>query len=249
MIKLIALDLDKTLLNSNGKISSFSINILQKCQEANYKIIVATGRSETATMYALERYRPDALICNNGALLIIGKQRYNKFIPRETSRQIVKYFSDKSYIKTIKITTADGEYSNQTNIEKNGVIYTYYDFAQQLDKDVYKIMINCDNFSCKEFVDKFHCKCEPVRNGNNYIITGYNVNKAMSITSVAQYFNISMGEVLAFGDDVNDIEMLLSCGVGVAMENAIDKVKEKADFICKSNDQDGATKWVEKNLL
>ena len=151
MIKVIALDLDKTLLNSDGKISAFSVGILQKCQTSNYKVIVATGRSETATLYGLESYQPDALICNNGALLIMGKQRLSKFIPRETSIQMMKYLSSKSFVKSIKVTTADGEYSNHTNTVKNGVTYTYFDFSQQqFNKDVYKIMINCSDFSCAE---------------------------------------------------------------------------------------------------
>ena len=88
-----------------------------------------------------------------------------------------------------------------------------------------------------------------MRNGNSYIITGCDVNKASSIVSVVQYYNISMGEVLAFGDDINDAEMLLSCGVGVEMENAIDEVKDKADFICRSSDRDGVTQWLKSNLL
>jgi len=58
-----------------------------------------------------------------------------------------------------------------------------------------------------------------------------------------------MSEVIAFGDDNNDIEMLRECGTGVAVANAIDECKSSADHICGSCDDDGLAKWLEENVL
>ena len=60
---------------------------------------------------------------------------------------------------------------------------------------------------------------------------------------------VDINSFVAFGDDVNDIDMVQRCGIGVAVSNAIDAVKEVADYICDSNDDDGVAKWIELNLL
>jgi len=56
-------------------------------------------------------------------------------------------------------------------------------------------------------------------------------------------------EITAFGDDLNDIDMLEFSGISVAMVNALDNVKAVADYICDTNDNDGVAKWLEENLL
>ena len=57
-----------------------------------------------------------------------------------------------------------------------------------------------------------------------------------------------MPEVVAFGDDLNDVDMLRGCGTGVAMANALDEVKLAADEVCGGNDEDGVAKWIEANM-
>ena len=55
--------------------------------------------------------------------------------------------------------------------------------------------------------------------------------------------------LVAFGDDINDLEMVKNCGIGVAVENAIDDVKAAAKYICGTNDNDGVAKWLEEHIL
>ena len=61
--------------------------------------------------------------------------------------------------------------------------------------------------------------------------------------------NIPLDKVAAFGDDLNDLEMLRVCGSGVAVANAVQNVKEAADYVTLSNDQDGVAVWLERNLI
>lgn len=70
-----------------------------------------------------------------------------------------------------------------------------------------------------------------------------------AIKSVAEYFNINTESFVAFGDDYNDLEMLKKCGIGVAVNNAIDIVRFAAKYICDSNDNDGVAKWIEEYVL
>jgi hydroxymethylpyrimidine pyrophosphatase-like HAD family hydrolase len=60
---------------------------------------------------------------------------------------------------------------------------------------------------------------------------------------------IKNSDIVCFGDDYNDIEMLKNCGVGVAVSNALNEVKAVADYVCGSNDEDGVAKWLEGNVL
>lgn len=73
--------------------------------------------------------------------------------------------------------------------------------------------------------------------------------KINGILAIAKEFNILKNEIIAFGDDVNDKEMLQNCGLGIAMDNAIDEIKGIADCICESNDNDGVAKYLEDRVL
>ena len=76
-----------------------------------------------------------------------------------------------------------------------------------------------------------------------------NSNKLSAVSTLCKYWRLSLPQIAAFGDDLNDISMLSGCGVGVAVSNALDLVKNSADDVCGSNDEDGPAHWMEKNLL
>lgn len=73
--------------------------------------------------------------------------------------------------------------------------------------------------------------------------------KADAIEALARHWGINSGEIIAFGDDQNDINMLTWVGNGIAMGNAIDEVIAAADCVCDTNDNDGVAKWLEENVL
>ena len=82
-----------------------------------------------------------------------------------------------------------------------------------------------------------------------YQIKSKKAAKQYAITEVCTQLGIKISEVVAFGDDYNDVGMLRECGVGVAVANAIDEAKTAADYICDTNDNDGVAKWLEENVL
>ena len=73
--------------------------------------------------------------------------------------------------------------------------------------------------------------------------------KSKAAASLVQFWDIASSEILAFGDDLNDIDMLSYAGIGVAMGNALDEVKAAANYICLSNDEDGVAHWIEEFIL
>jgi hypothetical protein len=73
--------------------------------------------------------------------------------------------------------------------------------------------------------------------------------KSRAISELAKIWGIDPSEIVSFGDDFNDIDMLIYAGFGVAMANAIGEAKTAADYVCGSNDEDGAARWLEENVL
>jgi hydroxymethylpyrimidine pyrophosphatase-like HAD family hydrolase len=81
------------------------------------------------------------------------------------------------------------------------------------------------------------------------MIMNKDAKKDRAIKRLAEHFGCSLSDVVAFGDDYNDISMLSVCGVGVAVANALDEAKAAADYVCDSNDNEGVAKWLEENVL
>ena len=84
---------------------------------------------------------------------------------------------------------------------------------------------------------------------NFYRFANPNAVKWSAIKAVSDFYNIDTNMLVAFGDDMNDLEMLKNCGIGVAVENALDEVKDVTDYICETNNDDGVARWLEKYIL
>lgn len=100
-----------------------------------------------------------------------------------------------------------------------------------------------------EIANKNRCRLQSYRGENWYAFLPEMDGKVQAIRELAKILNISLNEIVAFGDDKNDMEMLKMCGIGVAVDNAISDVKDIADSVTLSNDEDGVAQWLAKNVL
>ena len=76
------------------------------------------------------------------------------------------------------------------------------------------------------------------------MIMNKEATKSKAVEKLAKDWGINQSEIVAFGDDINDIDMLTYVGIGVAMGNAVNEVKDIADEICLSNEEDGIVEWI-----
>ena len=83
----------------------------------------------------------------------------------------------------------------------------------------------------------------------NIEVNAGGVNKGKAVRLLARMLEIPLAEVLVFGDAANDIQMVREAGIGVAVANAVHEVKEAADYVTGSNDEEGAAKFIEKYVL
>jgi len=254
MLKLIVADLDRTLLNDEKNISPYTLSILEKCKEKGIKVAFATARGELAAKRFTDLVKPDFLILNSGALVLGSKGEFidQKFLSAETTDGIIKECCNNKNVIHITVETESGYFVSYR--EPNHPDYAhgiYYDFHTPLSRRAYKLTIEIsDRKDAMEIGNKFsECKVTGFPEENWYRFARSEADKMNGVSMIAGLENIPLGEIAAFGDDYNDVEMIRRCGFGIAMENGIREAKEAARYICGNNNEDGVSRWLEKNVL
>ena len=257
-IKMIVSDLDRTIVNEDGNISDYTVSILQKCREKGILLVFATARDEVASARFIEKIEPDAIVSNGGAMVTyMGSEIHKRTLPLETANGIIKSLSESAGVGYITANTEEGYFTNQPiDKEDPGWFDYYHAICRDFDKNplkcgVYKLTVEIMEPALAYAVtDKFEdVKMIPYVGEVWYSYAHVSAAKWEGIKALSKYLSISPENIVAFGDDYNDVEMLEKCGIGVAVANAVDEVKRRADEICESCDDDGVAKWLESWCL
>lgn len=261
MIKLIATDMDGTLLDENGKLPKDFFKVLEELERRQIKFVVASGRPYF-TLY--ENFKPvsDELyfICDNGAY-IAEKTKEPKIsaIDKEYIKEVVEICDSMENIEVILCGTK-GAYLRKCDKEFTDEIYKYYikreivDDLNNIDDDIFKIAI-CDLEGSKDHsfkvLDKyFKDKLNVVVSGKVWVdISNKGVNKGTALEKIQIDENISYEETMVFGDFYNDISMLEKAHYSFVMENANEDMKQYGNYIAESNVNNGVIKAIEKYVL
>lgn len=270
-IRLIAADLDGTLLNEQKQLSKRTERALQRAVEKGILFVPATGRVLNAIPeQVMKSLSVDYAILANGACLWDCKgQRAicKEEIPKDRAMELARMM--KSYG-----TMYDGYINGCGYMGKN-----YYDQIDVYCPKPLRAMIRATRRPVKSlenaismlgdvqkmqmfFVDmELRQKVwETIRKAypdmivttsvcNNLEVTTGNATKGRALEKLCGYLNINLSQTLAFGDGCNDITMLRTAGIGVAMENGAEELKESADVVTATNDNDGVADFLEKYLL
>lgn len=254
MIKIIITDLDNTLLRSDKTISEYTIDVLKKCQSKGVKVAFATARSEQAISRLLKQFVPDIFIGYGGALVSVGGTVIHRFdMPLDISSKIIKECLSTPEVLSVSAInefvafSCDLKYS----VQKDSSYYQYTDFSSNLNYRYLKISLRATNQAAVEKIASHYPLCDMLRYSNEdlYRFASRDAVKWNAVKTVAKYLNLNTDSLVAFGDDYNDLEMLMKCGIGVAVKNAIDKVRLTSAYICETNDNDGVAKWLEEHVL
>ena len=270
--RLIALDLDGTLLNSQLEIREDSIASIRQADALGIKVLIVTGRHHTAARYYWHQLGINTpAICCNGAyvydfcedVLLPGGSPLTKAQAHEVLR-----LSKALNIPSLVYTT------EHINYESGGFDKFYLlDWAKTLPvalrpeiravdslineieqaPTVWKLIsFNDDPVLLDELADKVRetlgLSCE--RSGKKHLdIMSANVNKGKRLTDLIRHYGISPDEVIAFGDQQNDIQMLKMAGMGVAMGNGIGELRNFADWVTASNNEGGVALALQRFVL
>ncbi|MDU5107506.1 MULTISPECIES: sugar-phosphatase [unclassified Clostridium] len=267
MYKLVAIDMDGTLLKEDKTISERTKKAIQSAREKGVTVVLATGRPiEGVSRYLeeLDMYsEKDYVLSYNGALI-------QKTKSKEAVAKIALKGEDLHYLRKL---------SNELGVnihafsEEKGLITPKNSKYTEVEAEINNIEIhemNIDNISDDEVIIKIMMIDEPeilgpameklpkevyekytVVRSTPFFLEFLNkeVNKGVGVEMLAKYLGIKREEVMTLGDAGNDLHMIEYAGLGVAMANAFDEVKEAADYITDSNDNDGVAKAIEKFIL
>ena len=255
MVSLIVTDLDGTLLNDIKEITSYSVNVLNKCQKNGIKIAFASARPERATEEFQRLFHPDFVISNNGATISEGDGNviYNKFIPGATRDSLISMLISMNDVTCLTVEAGTCLYTNYKGESWDSANWNpiYNDFSEQLNINTPKISIECGNnaliFDLISQYSDLHLYFNSDENWSQ--IMHIDSTKMNAIHYLSALLGIEISNIIAFGDDYNDIEMIEKCGKGVAVENAIELVKKAASCICLNNNENGVANWIERHLL
>lgn len=257
--KLIAFDVDDTLLNTEKAITPKTKEALLNAQKNGVKLCVATGRLP----YGARKYAEELDILrrggyymsfNGGAIFnsddrCISKNYLEKSliepvynILRPTTATTVVHKDDKMYADR-KVNPFTDRPTRANRLPLNLVD----DIAEFVDWDLYKLVIVDEREKLiniqKEILARFGGELDAYFSAPWFLeVMPKGINKGKGIEAVCDDMGIGLGEVIAFGDNYNDIPMLKAAGVGVAMGNAEKEVKKYADLVTDSCDSDGIAK-------
>lgn len=264
--KMIVLDLDDTLLRDDHTISPRTKEALMTAQEKGVKVVLASGRPtfgmrNVAKELRLEEYG-SFILSFNGAKIINCKTNEEIF-SSTLSPEIVHNLFEISKTEDVWIHTYIGddivteENNPYTEIEGDitGMpIVVVDDFKAAVTEPVVKILMNKEAERLVEVEKKLQKQLEgqlSVMRSKPFFLefTEHGVTKGTSLNQLIQKLGIKREEVIAMGDSYNDQAMIEFAGLGVAMGNAPDDIKEIANYVTDTNMNDGVAKVVEKFVL
>ena len=271
-IKLIAFDLDGTVLDSLKRLSGRNRAALKACAEKGIVLVPATGRAAAGISPAIRdipgvRY---GITTNGGTItdLKTGEILDRQTISCEKALRLMKVISRyhamyDPYINGRGITQPEfydhmDEFGLTPVIQEmvratRDVVLNIQDYVKQTGAEVEKINIYLADLKDREPLQRELEQEEGLSITsslyNNLEVNDAKATKGQALKRLADYLNIPMEAVMAFGDGGNDLSMIQAAGTGVAMANGLETVKAAADYITLDNDQDGVAYAIEKLIL
>ncbi|MCL2772922.1 MAG: HAD-IIB family hydrolase [Oscillospiraceae bacterium] len=256
--KLLLFDLDDTLLTSEKTITPLTVEAIKACKAKGMIIgyITARARPFYNEIFFTDAYNLpcDFIAYNNGAEICAEDASSSSIeenvIPYEHAMKIIfgineTYPNAKIGIRFGPWSYYMGENWNINTGEK--VKCTIFELPHY---DVQRIRIvfdKNDDIQLNDFMTENTIFF--VTSDGTAMILNKNATKEHAVQKASEYFTIPLSDVIAFGDDINDINMLKTAGISVAMGNAREPVKEIADFVTETNDNEGVSVWINKYLL
>jgi HAD superfamily hydrolase (TIGR01484 family) len=240
--KMIALDLDGTLLDEERRISAKNKQYIQRAREAGAVVCISTGRGfKSALEHVADLGLDGPFVTANGSEVWFDQQTLlsRHLLTHEQVRKLIEV-ADSLGIWYWSY-TVDGLLSRENfdgKIEK--VDWLKLGFY---DEDVQKLR------AALEIIKDWPGLEISNSHELNIEINPQGISKAVGLQLVCERLGITMDQVVACGDSLNDVEMIKAAGVGVAMGNAQQAVKDIADWVSLSNQEDGVAAAIEKFIL
>lgn len=262
---LVAIDCDGTLVGSDGAVSARNIAALDRVRAAGVPIVIATGRPWLVVERTIaEIGGADFAICSNGAMTLRvadGSVTRNVFLPDDLPSRVIPSVrvalpgtgfalefergakSEPGWDRRLPPGVPLGRFVDDvlTLLPERGPVRKVIAFHDDFDRDTTGLAALVQGVVGEQ--------AQVEHSGLAFIEVGMpGVNKAVALAEVCLALGVAQAATLAFGDDVNDRQLLAWAGVGVAMANAKQAAKDAADAVTASNDDDGVAVYLEEAL-
>lgn len=259
-IKLVALDVDGTLLDDQHRISEPNRRAILQAAEQGVKIVLCTGRGAMSTQPVMELLGlQGVMITQNGASVMDtdGKILYEDTFTVGQIASLIEYCRERGV--HYDLSTSERMLLDRMP-EKAKKMYEDYFATPEMVEDVLQVtdpLVKFCMFGEKELIDeveehwanKQH-ELRFIRSGDFFVdVIGADVTKGKALGKLAEIWGIDRSEVLAMGNYFNDIEMLRYAGIGIAVANSPEEVKEAADEVTVSNNEDAVHAALTKYVL
>lgn len=263
MIKAVFIDIDETLTNSQREVTEKIKLEIKKCVENGVKIILTSGRSRREAMdfqeqigtspYIVSSNGPSAYDAENGVEI------YNERIDPQMVLQLIKHSRENGY--RIKLNYKDLLVMNEAAYPDEKDKEVSYEELERVavEEQVVQCVITSTDFEKMRFFrDYIKNECVGIAVANeskrfknsdlkpsrNYYcdVASVKVSKGNAVKAVCKYFEIKLEEIVTIGDGENDLSMFELTPNSVAMGNSLPEIKEKANYVTASNDEDGVAK-------
>ena len=276
-IKAIVMDVDGTLTNGKKQITEKTKEVLLKSQSKGIKLILASGRPTTGLIGFAKELEMDKnnglLVSFNGSKVVdceTCEELFNEPMSIEEGKAVLEHMKkfevrpmvDKGEYMLVnnvfdnKIYARNGQEINIIEYESRGGNYKLCeidDLAEYIDYPLNKILTAGQPDYLKEhyreMMEPFKDKLSCMFTADFYFeFTAKGIDKAKALETVLKPMGINEDEIISFGDGQNDLSIIKYAGIGVAMENAVDELKEQADEITLSNEDDGIAYSLLKHI-
>jgi Cof subfamily protein (haloacid dehalogenase superfamily) len=265
MIKVIALDIDGTLFNTHEEIMPITRAMLMKAHQQGIILVLASGRSIHGLKSLVSRLdfplENTVFIGYNGASIVDASTHeiyFQSIIDQDLAVSILN--STRNHPVTVMIPVRDELWAEalqhpsvQFEAQTENLRLIHSDDLSKLALEPIKIMITSDKENLKAYYDQLskqvHSQAIFSRSGEVYIdVTNLGCDKGSALKRFCDLKGIDPSEVIAFGDNYNDLTMIQIAGHGIAMGNAVDALKKVAKEVTLSNNEDGIGVWLSKHL-
>lgn len=250
--KIVFFDIDGTLINEKREIPKDTKEAIEKLKQAQVQVVIATGRAPYHLQPIAEELGIDSYVSFNGSYVVYqGKRIDDQPIPVRTV-QLLDEFARKNNHPLIYLGSKD-YYASEANHPDIIETFQWLKIAPpEFDPDfwksnpIYQIMLYCESKDEEQYPQHFH-DIKFVRWHDLSIdVIPSERSKAAGVKAILDHVGLSPLEAAAFGDALNDREMLSYVGMGVAMGNAHEGLKPFADFTTKHVDEGGIKYGLEK---
>lgn len=259
---LIFMDIDGTLVNNEQQISEKTKSVITALQSDGHQFYVATGRKYSSAYHIAKSLSQDTqVVASNGSVYSLNQTLHKEQLSEEALRRIYTVTNAKQLPvfffgeHTVFYTQNLPEYlqkNDQSRIGQNEEDFFLIDSLATLvavkNRIVNGIIIADDREAelaeVRSVLAESQLLTVSSSHPNNIELIPLGISKATAIQAIQQDLAVPRKRIISFGDGLNDLEMLQASGISVAMGNAIDELKQHADFVTDKNSEDGIANFL-----